>query len=174
MFQPYTKQVRRVVPHGIKAGGVWLSHLGIFAGVLWLSAQMHEQPSAAEKPMKPPERAESAREDPFPELHDPRCSWPSDDVRPFLYSVMTQPVLLAGAPLEYTSEALAAHVSGFMAVRCTLTCRGEVKGCHVLKGLPHMSEAVISMLQSRRYLPVQYQDRPINVRYVFHIRVPPP
>src|SRR5687768_2591593 len=137
MSQPYTRQqVRRVIFLGIKAGGSWLVHLGIFAGLLWLSARMQERPSAAEKPMerarasgpdspmKQQEKAEPAREDPFPDLplayDDSGCSWPSDNVLPFGAS-MTPPVLISGEPLRYPREALADRVQGTVIARCTLT-----------------------------------------------------
>jgi hypothetical protein len=37
-----------------------------------------------------------------------------------------------------------------------------------------MNLAAKVMLESRRYVPVQYEGRPINVDYSFHVRVAPP
>jgi hypothetical protein len=173
MSQPrMQQQVRRVISFGFKTGGVWLVHLGIFAGLLWLSARMHESPSAHL------EQAEPVREDPFPDLpltdDVPRCSWPSAYVMPYTNAVMTRPVLLSGSSLRRTPEALAARVSGHIFAKCTLTCFGEVRNCRIIKSLPHMNQAAIDMLESRRYVPVQYGGRPVNVDYVFHVRVTPP
>lgn len=187
MSQPYTpQQARRVISLGIKAGGAWLVHLGIFAGLLWLSARMHERPAAAERPMgraqasepdnpmKHQEKAEPAREDPFPDLplanDDPRCSWPTVDVISFSPG-MTRPTLISGEPLRYPPEALEARIQGLIIARCTLTCLGEVKHCRILKGLPHLDQAAIAMLESRRYSPVRYEGRPITVSYNFPIRI---
>jgi protein TonB len=182
------QQVRRVISLGLKAGGAWLVHLGIFAGLLWLSARMQERHSAAEKPMesararepdspiKHPEQAESVREDPFPDLpltgDDPLCPSLGDDVIPYRGAGMTRPVLISGDPLQYPPEVLEAHPQGLIIARCTLTCRGEVTDCRIIKGLPFMDQAALTMLESRRYVPVQYQGRPITVSYVFPVRIP--
>jgi hypothetical protein len=183
MFQSYSQQqARRVIFSGIKAGGAWLGYLGIFAGLLSLPPQMHEKPSARargpDSPMKHSERSESAREAPFPNLplfyDDPRCSWPSGDVMPFNPPAMKHPVLLYGPQLRHTPEAIAVRVSGLIIAECTITCGGEVSNCRIINGLSEMNWAVKVMLESRRYVPVQYEGRPINVEYVFKIQVAPP
>jgi protein TonB len=84
---------------------------------------------------------------------------------------MVPPVLIFGEPLRYTPEALAAHVQGLIIAKCTLTCQGEVKDCRIIKGLPHMNEAALAMLESRRYRPVYFQGRPISSSYAFPIRI---
>ncbi|MBF5043351.1 energy transducer TonB [Aggregicoccus sp. 17bor-14] len=86
-------------------------------------------------------------------------------------SGMTKPRMVSGPALEYTREALEAHVEGTLIVRCTITREGETEACKVLKGLPHLSEAVRSALEARRYTPVTFQGRPVSVSYVFNVQL---
>jgi protein TonB len=96
---------------------------------------------------------------------------PPEEVLPFVSGNMTAPQLLSGAPIEYTREALATGVSGLLIARCVITWDGSVESCRVLKGQPHMNEAVLSALETRRYTPVEYQGRPISVIYNFHVKL---
>lgn len=91
-----------------------------------------------------------------------------------LQSVMTPPELLSGAEVRYPPEALKAHVSGSVIAQCTLTREGRVEDCRILKGLPHMDEAVLQALRSRRYRPVTYRGEPVTVKYTFHMRLQAP
>jgi protein TonB len=86
-------------------------------------------------------------------------------------SGMAQPQLLSSGTLQYTREALAAHVSGTVVAKCVISREGEVEDCRIIKGQPHMDEAVLEHLYSRRYSPVLYQGRPVAVSYVFTIRL---
>jgi protein TonB len=86
-------------------------------------------------------------------------------------SGMTKPRMVSGPALEYTREALEAHVEGTLIVRCTITREGETEDCRVLKGLPHLSEAVRSALEARRYTPVTFQGHPVSVSYVFNVQL---
>jgi hypothetical protein len=92
----------------------------------------------------------------------------------FISPDMKHPVLLYGPQLRYTPEAIAARASGLIIAECTITCGGDVSNCRILNGLSEMNWAVKAMLESRRYVPVQYKGRPINVDYVFKILVAPP
>jgi protein TonB len=94
-----------------------------------------------------------------------------EEVVPFVSGNMTPPRLLSGASLEYTREALEARVEGLLIARCIITREGDVEDCRILKGQPHMNEAVLSALETRRYSPVTYQGRPISVIYNFHIKL---
>lgn len=94
-----------------------------------------------------------------------------EEVVPFVSGNMTPPHLLSGAPLQYTREALEARVEGLLIARCVITREGDVEGCRIIKGQPHMNEAVLSALETRRYSPVTYQGRPISVIYNFHIKL---
>lgn len=96
---------------------------------------------------------------------------PGEEVLPFISGNMTPPSLLSGASLQYTREALEAHVAGLLIARCTITREGTVENCKVIKGLPHMSDAVVSALETRRYTPVQYQGRAVSVTYNFHVKL---
>ncbi len=55
-----------------------------------------------------------------------------------------------------------------------LTLEGTVQGCRILKGLPHMDEAVLQALHSRRYRPVMYQGKPVTVSYTFNMKLAAP
>jgi TonB-like protein len=175
MFHPYTEQQgARVIRLGLRAGGTWLVHMGIFAALLWLSGRMSEKPLAAEKPKESP----PARVKPIPVLPpedlDTRCSWPGDDdVIPF-GPQMTPPEFISGEKLQHTREALEARVSGSIIAKCIITCEGKVKDCRMIKSLPYMEQAALTALESRRYRPVRYGGRPVSVSFLFHIRLEPP
>ncbi|HVG57769.1 MAG TPA: TonB family protein [Hyalangium sp.] len=94
-----------------------------------------------------------------------------EEVVPFVSGNMTPPQLRSGASLQYTREALAAGVEGILIARCVITREGDVENCKILKGQPHMNEAVLSALETRRYTPVMYQGRAISVIYNFHINL---
>jgi serine/threonine protein kinase len=87
---------------------------------------------------------------------------------------MTRPVLLSGAELVPTREALVAGVSGTMIAKCTISVDGSLRNCRILKGLPHLDKAMLDMLATRRYSPVLYQGKPVSVEYVFNLKVAPP
>jgi periplasmic protein TonB len=94
-----------------------------------------------------------------------------EEVVPFVSGNMTPPQLLSGASLQYTREALEAHVQGLLIARCVITREGDVESCRIIKGQPHMNEAVLSALETRHYTPVTYQGKPISVIYNFHIKL---
>ncbi|MFB1479562.1 TonB family protein [Corallococcus sp. RDP092CA] len=88
---------------------------------------------------------------------------------------MERPVLVEeGRDIAYTREALAIKAEGLVAVRCTITTKGRVENCRILKMVPHMDKAVLDALQSRVYKPIQYQGRPVNVDYTFTMRLVSP
>jgi serine/threonine-protein kinase len=87
---------------------------------------------------------------------------------------MPRPVELQGKDIVYTREAMAARVEGTMVVKCTITKKGQVENCRVIKGLPHMNEAVVQSLQSRTYKPILLRGQAVAVDYVFNIRLVAP
>jgi eukaryotic-like serine/threonine-protein kinase len=87
---------------------------------------------------------------------------------------MPRPVELKGKDIVYTREALASRVEGTMLVKCVITKTGKVENCRVIKGLPHMNEAVVQSLQSRTYKPITLQGQPVAVDYTFSIRLVAP
>lgn len=95
----------------------------------------------------------------------------AEEVLPFVSGNMTAPRLLSGAPLQYTREALESRVEGLLIARCVITREGAVEDCRILKGQPHMNEAVVSALETRRYTPVHYRGRPTSVIYNFHVQL---
>lgn len=84
---------------------------------------------------------------------------------------MTKPHLLSGPEIQYTREAREARVEGMVIARCTVTREGEVRACHVVRGLPFMTGAVIAALQARRYSPATFQGHVLAVNYVFNVRL---
>ncbi|MCY1015096.1 energy transducer TonB [Pyxidicoccus sp. MSG2] len=84
---------------------------------------------------------------------------------------MTPPVMLSGAPIEYTSLARAAEVEGTLIAKCVITREGQMRDCRVLKGLAYMDEAVVEALETRRYRPVTFQGSPVSVSYHVTVRL---
>ncbi|RKH45888.1 TonB family protein [Corallococcus sicarius] len=98
----------------------------------------------------------------------------ADAVIPF-NEAMERPVMLEeGRTIAYSREALATKAEGLVAVRCTITTKGRVENCRILKMVQHMDRAVLDSLQSRLYKPIQYQGRPVNVDYTFTMRLVAP
>jgi protein TonB len=94
-----------------------------------------------------------------------------EEVLPF-GAGMTPPQLVSqGVMLQYTHEALRARVSGVIIAKCTITREGDVEKCRIIKGLPHMDEAVLESLTSRHYRPVTFQGRTVSVTYTFDVKL---
>ncbi|MFB1479641.1 TonB family protein [Corallococcus sp. RDP092CA] len=92
------------------------------------------------------------------------------DVLPF-QGGMTPPRLLSGSQFSYTLEARRAGVEGMIIAKCVITTEGRVRDCRIIKGLPFMDDAVLETLSSRRYQPLTFQGRPVNVSYTFNIKL---
>jgi len=58
--------------------------------------------------------------------------------------------------------------------RCVVTVAGKLEHCRLLKSLPHMDQAVLDSLASRRYKPATYRGSPVAVDYVLDVPVGPP
>jgi len=84
---------------------------------------------------------------------------------------MTRPERIEGREPQYTREALEAHISGIMLVKCVITTDGRLDNCRIVKPLPHMDKAVLDALSTWRYKPVLYQGRPVSVDYVITVRL---
>jgi TonB family protein len=82
---------------------------------------------------------------------------------------MEPPRLLSGRDPAYTPEALAARVQGAALVECVITTEGALTGCRVLRSIPHMDQAILEAMATRRYAPVTSQGRPVAVSYVFQV-----
>ena len=87
---------------------------------------------------------------------------------------MTLPALLGGKDIVYTREAREARVTGMLIARCTITRKGEVRDCRVIKGLPLMTDTVVAALLTRKYTPVTFQGQPVSVTYVFNVKLTMP
>lgn len=97
-----------------------------------------------------------------------------EEVLPFGAGMTPPQLVSAGVPLQYTYEAARARVSGVVIAKCTITREGDVERCRIIKGLPHMDEAVLESLTSRHYRPVTFQGRAVSVTYTFHVNLKMP
>jgi protein TonB len=91
--------------------------------------------------------------------------------REFEAGRMTPPKQISGPDPAYTPQALEHEVEGTMAVRCVVTEHGVVHGCRVLKSLPFMDAEVLRALEQRRYTPALIDGRPVEVDYLFQVRL---
>jgi protein TonB len=85
---------------------------------------------------------------------------------------MTRPQLLSGREPQLTEEARAARVRGTALVRCVVTREGQVKGCRILNGLPHMEQELLDAVSSWRVTPATAGGQPLDVDYTFVVRIP--
>jgi protein TonB len=97
-----------------------------------------------------------------------------EEVLPFGAGMTPPQLVSAGVPLQYTYEAARARVSGVVIAKCTITREGDVEKCRIIKGLPHMDDAVLESLTSRQYRPVTFQGRAVSVTYTFHVNLKMP
>jgi len=86
-------------------------------------------------------------------------------------ATMTPPAVVAGPPLEYTQQALEREIEGTMLVRCIVRVDGSVHDCRVLKSVPFMDRAVVSVLERRRYRPATQNGQALDVEYTFTIKL---
>ena len=63
-----------------------------------------------------------------------------------------------------------AKVKGTLLAKCVITTEGTLRSCRILKSLPFLDEPVLAALGWRRYAPVMFQGRPVNVEYVISLR----
>jgi TonB family protein len=94
---------------------------------------------------------------------------PPPEVLPFGEG-MSPPRLIEGSDPIYPLAAREARVEGTMLVRCVITTRGTLQRCRVLKSLPYLEQPVLEALAHRRYTPVLFQGRPVDVEYVIPLR----
>ena len=85
---------------------------------------------------------------------------------------MTRPQLLSGREPRLTEEARAAHVRGTALVRCVVTREGQVRGCRILNGLPHMEQELLDAVSTWRVTPATAGGQPLDVDYTFVVRIP--
>jgi protein TonB len=87
---------------------------------------------------------------------------------------MNRPSLLNQTAPIYTREAKAAQVSGLILVKCVINVSGSLSGCHIIKGLPFMDQAVLTALSTWKYTPITYQGHAVSVEYVIPVRLVAP
>ncbi|NTX35776.1 MULTISPECIES: TonB family protein [unclassified Myxococcus] len=96
------------------------------------------------------------------------------DVLPYNEDMSRPEMVDQSKDLVYTREAMAAKAEGVMIVRCTITTKGRVEKCRVIKSVTYMEKPVLDSLQSRTYKPIMYQGHPVNVDYTFSMRLVAP
>jgi TonB family protein len=96
------------------------------------------------------------------------------DVLPYNEDMPRPELLDQTKDIIYTREAISMKAEGVMLVKCTITTKGRVEKCRVIKSVPYMEKAVLDALQSRSYKPILYQGHPVNVDYTFSMRLVAP
>jgi protein TonB len=84
---------------------------------------------------------------------------------------MTDPHKVSGPDPEYTQQAEDHQVEGLMLVKCVVTIDGRVHDCRVIKSLPFLDRSVVDALEKRRYTPALLDGKPVEVDYVFKIKM---
>jgi protein TonB len=87
-------------------------------------------------------------------------------------SAMTRPQRVSGREPQLTPEARAERVRGTALVRCVVTREGDVTGCRLLNGLPHMEQELLDAVSTWRVTPIMAQGKPADVAYTFVVRIP--
>jgi TonB family protein len=70
--------------------------------------------------------------------------------------------------------ALLQQVGGTVVVRCTVTDKGSVENCSLVKSVPSLDEAALKAVLGRRYAPAEYEGRPVSVWMFLSVRFVPP
>ena len=94
-----------------------------------------------------------------------------EDVVPFSFGTMEPPKLDLPSEDRVHARGARGPRHRMMIARCTITRDGDVENCKIIKGVPHMNEAVLEALETRRYTPVVYQGKPIAVTYTFNVKL---
>ncbi|MEP7124096.1 MAG: TonB family protein [Byssovorax sp.] len=84
---------------------------------------------------------------------------------------MTRPTPISVVEPAYTREALEARVEGTVIAKCVVTVSGALTGCRIVKGVPHMDQAVLNALAASKYAPATLQGKPVSVDYIFTKRL---
>ena len=84
---------------------------------------------------------------------------------------MTRPSPISAVAPAYTREALQARVEGTVIAKCVVTTSGALTGCRIVKGVPHMDQAVLNALSASKYQPATLQGKPVAVDYIFTMRL---
>lgn len=98
-----------------------------------------------------------------------KTNWPPEGSVPT--ERMTAPRRIEGPQPQYTAKALSERVEGAWVALCILTREGYVTRCRVLKSLPYMDEALLYAFQNSRYTPATYAGKPVEIDYIFHVRL---
>ncbi len=64
---------------------------------------------------------------------------------------------------EYTREAREARSEGLLILKCNIMADGTVSGCRAIKGVPHMTEAVLAAAAQTKCTPATFQGQPVSV-----------
>nr|WP_240806777.1 energy transducer TonB [Polyangium spumosum] len=84
---------------------------------------------------------------------------------------MTRPVKISGPEMKYTPRALCNRVEGELLVHCTITEKGDVESCRVLRTVPYMEDFAVRALESSKFRPATFDGRPQRIGYTFKFRL---
>jgi len=87
---------------------------------------------------------------------------------------MERPKALSQEAPTFTREAIAAHISGLAIVKCIITTEGGLQDCKLIKGLPHMDEAILKAVSQWKYTPIKFQGRAVSVSYTINVNLVAP
>ena len=85
---------------------------------------------------------------------------------------MVRPRLIAGdeAP-TLTEEQIRARRNVLLVARCKIHIDGTISDCTMLCSDPLFDETVLANVKARRYSPVLFRGRPVEVTYTFTFRI---
>jgi periplasmic protein TonB len=72
---------------------------------------------------------------------------------------------------EYTREAREARSEGLLILKCNIMADGTVSGCRAIKGVPHMTEAVLAAAARTKCTPATFQGQPVSVSVTQSLRL---
>ncbi len=88
--------------------------------------------------------------------------------------VRTAPALVEVMEPIYTPAALRERSEGTVIARCRILETGIATECWILKGIPHMDEAVVAALKSSRFKPATADGVPVATDHSILLRLFPP
>ena len=143
--------------------------LGVLAMAL-LSGACHSSAPVAEPAAK-------AAYPPTPDDQVPFCK--SDGPKQageaqFDPQTMQRPKPVSGEALRLPEEILDSGVHGLLIVKCLITKSGSLEDCCMVKGVDGLTGLVFDAVRRRRYEPAKVHGEPVDLRYVFNVKIVTP
>jgi eukaryotic-like serine/threonine-protein kinase len=83
----------------------------------------------------------------------------------------SRPRMLSGEAPRSPVSARVARVEGTSVARCVVTPKGKLEGCHIVKSVPLMDEAILDSLKTRVYEPGRVGTEAVSTEISVVIRV---